>query len=277
MTLLAAIAALFAVQDDDVRPRELRELDGLRQEVELLRFFNDLKLTKEQCGKLLEVIGERRRKLQGAMEGASDAVEKVTKGLKEERDALLKGEKLDEEKMRDFHEAQGRLGEVYRAVHETTRGMAAEAKKILDKQQVDELTWLRRHDPPAQVRNWLSRALEQFRKMPEEAFEEGAGEAVLGFFERFPGLPEEDRAKEAERVWEDVVRKARDLSDEEFAKERRSLLNKAVTEGTLGEMAKRFRPEGRPGPGGPGGPDPESELGRFFLQPRVEKILKERK
>ena len=46
------IAALFVLIQEDDRPKELRELDSLRGEVETLRVLGEAKVTKEQAARI---------------------------------------------------------------------------------------------------------------------------------------------------------------------------------------------------------------------------------
>ncbi len=270
--MLALALFAFAVQDEDVRPKELKEFEALRQEVETLRMLNDLKLTKEQSAKLAGISEGVQEKLRELVKEREEALAAATEALKAQKDALLKGEKVDDEKMRAAGEAQQKIGEIFRSIGELSKKASDDAKEILSAAQIEELSWWTRHDPVGQVRRWTKEMMTRAREVPEEAMLEGIGGAVLEFMEHQRQIPEADREEEADRIYK-IIASARDLSDEEFEKKRPELLKKAVEEGKIGEMAKKM-----PGRGpGPRPPEMENPVGRFFLQPRVAKLLKERK
>ena len=258
------IAALFVLIQEDDRPKELRELDSLRGEVETLRVLGEAKVTKEQAEKLLDAIGEARKKVDEAVKGASDALESAKEALKEELEALKKGETLSDEKRRAQGESQGRIGEIFRAMEEAMKGLQEKVKSILDAGQLEELSWMTRHDPAGQVRQWAKHMMVHVREMPDEAVD-GMAEGVLDFFGRFRALPEESREEEAERVWK-IISEGRGLSAEEFEKKKGELLKKVTSEGKIAEMSKKMAR----------GPEMENMTGRFFLQSRVERALKAR-
>lgn len=263
---LRGVLAGFGAQDEDPRPKELRELDALRADVETLRVLDELKLTKEQREKLIAVLDAGRAKIDAAVKDSGDAIEKATKALREQRDAALKGETIPEERQREAGEAQRRLGEIYRTIEETGRSIMKEAKAVLDASQMEELSWVSRHDPAAQVRRWARQSLPRLREIPDEAFDEGGVEQIIQFVSRFPGIPEDAREDETVRI-HDIIVEARKMSAEEFAKKSGDLVKKIVSEGKMGEIAKRM----------PRPPEGDGQLGRFLMQPRVMRLLKERK
>jgi hypothetical protein len=247
------IALLIAIPQEDDRPKELRELESLRGEVETLRVLGEAKVTKEQAEKLLEAIADARKKIDESVKGASDALE-----------ALKKGETLSDDKRRAQGEAQGRIGEIFRAMEEATRGLQEKVKSILDAGQLEEFSWMTRHDPAGQLRQWSKHMMVRVREMPDEAVD-GMAEGILDFFSRFRGLPEESREEEAERVWK-IISESRSLAAEEFEKKKGELLKKVTSEGKIAEISKKM----------PRGPEMENMTGRFFLQSRVERALKAR-
>lgn len=270
--MIVALVLALLVQDEDVRPKELKEFEALRQEVETLRLLNDLKLTKEQSEKLAKISEDAQEKLSGLVKEREEALASATEALKAQKEALLKGEKVDDEKMRAAGEAQQKIGEIFRSIGELSKKAADDAKAILSAAQTEELTWWTRHDPVGQVRRWVKEMMARGREVPEEAMLEGIGGAVLEFMEHQRMIPEADREDEADRIYK-IIASARDLSAEEYDKQRPELLKKVVEEGKVGEMAKKM-----PGRGpGPRPPEMENPIGRFFLQPRVAKLLKEKK
>ena len=279
MTLITAFLMFFAVQDDDSRPKELREMESLRQDVETIRLLNDLKLSKEQKEKLVAAAEEAQKKIAEASKDAAEAIETVTKSLKEQKDAALKGEPIADEKLQSFHESQRKVQEIYRAIEEAGREASKKLKEILDADQQEELGWNTRHDPVSHMRRWAREVMKRSRDIPDEQFVEGVGNQVLDFFEHFNMIPEEAREAEADRVFK-IITEAHDLKAEDFAKQQGALLKKIVTEGKIGELAKKMRGPGGPGGGGPGmgpgGPD-QDPMGRWLTQPRVLRLLKEKK
>ncbi len=280
MTLITAVLMIAALaQGEDSRPKELRELEALRQDVETIRVINDLKLSKEQVEKLVAAVEAAQKTITDASKEASEAIDTVTKSLKEQRDAMLKGETIADEKLQSFHESQRKVQEIYKAMEEAGREAAKQLKEILTAEQLEELGWNTRHDPASHVRRWSKEVMKRSRDIPEEQFVEGVGGQVLEFFERFPMIPDEAREAEADRVFK-IITEAHDMNAEDFAKKQGDLLKKIVTEGKIGELAKKMRGPGGPGGGGPGmGPGgPEQDpMGRWIMQPRVLRLLKEKK
>jgi hypothetical protein len=264
--IIAALVLSLACQDDDFRPKELRELESLRQDVETLRVIDELKLTKEQREKLVAAIDAGRAKIDGAAKDAAEAIERITKATREQRDAMLKGEAFSDEKMRELGDAHERVGAIYRANDEASRALTKEARSILTAAQVDELGWVSRHDPVAQVRRWARQSLPRLRELPEEAFDQGGVEAIIQFVTHFPAIPEEQREDEAVRI-HDIVVEARKMDDKEFESKSADLVKKIISEGKIAEIGKRM----------PRPPEGDQPLGRFLLQPRVARLLKERK
>src|SRR5574337_1267023 len=103
--MLALALFAFAVQDEDVRPKELKDFEALRQ-------LNDLKLTKEQSAKLAKISDDAQEKLRELVKEREEALASATEALKAQKEALLKGEKVDDEKMRAAGEAQQKIGEI---------------------------------------------------------------------------------------------------------------------------------------------------------------------
>lgn len=109
MIWIATLALL--VQDDDVRPQALKDLDAARQELQMLQLLNEVDLKPEQIEKILECIDEAHKIMKTFAEDHRVLLDDISKALADAKSILEKGEPLSED-------ARQSLGELDRSIKE---------------------------------------------------------------------------------------------------------------------------------------------------------------
>jgi len=265
-----------AVQDEDIRPPELKQLEETREEVRILALFQQAKLTQEQAASLLEVVTKAAEALKElAAQYEAQLTEALTL-LKEAKETLAKGEDLSDDLRRRVEELQRNAGKTQQLVGQQLAPLVKEIKEILTAEQVTALTATSRPDAWGPLRKQLEDGLGQIRQLNDNQFDLNVPDLLEQqlekISERFGGMNNDDFEKEHARVME-ILREARKLNDDEFREKGPSLVNRILSEGKLGEFGKKL-PQAGGGGGGGGNEDPL--LGRLLFNPMTIRALKTR-
>jgi hypothetical protein len=274
MTMTALLSLLIAfgpLQDDDIRPEKVRELEELRGEVQALAKLNQAKVTKDQAQELLEVIEGARDLLEELVDSYEDELDQATALLKEHRDELAKGKTLSAESLGRLQSLQQQIAQGLQQIGAELAKTADDVKEILSEEQLLALA-VSGNDPWIQLRQKLNQGISQVRNLSEDEFEIAVPDAIEmqleEISERFGGLDDDEFIEEHDRIME-ILREARDLDDDEFDSEATKLVRKILNEGKLGEYGKKMTEQTLRRGGGL-----EQVVGKFLYSPLTIRALK---
>jgi len=278
IAVLAFASSLLALQDEDIRPPELKQLEEQREEVRILALFQQAKLTQEQASSLLDLISRAAESLKELAAQYQDALTEALDVLKKAKAALAKGEDLPEDLRRRVEELQRNAGKTQQSVAQQLAPLMEEVRKILTAEQIAVITAAPRADVWGPFRKQLEDGIGKIRQLSDNDFDLSVPDLLEQqlekISERFGGLNNEEFEKEHARIL-DILREARILNDDEFREKSSGLVNRILGEGKLGEFGKKAAPAG--GGGGGGGNASEGQaLGRFIFNPMTVRALKTR-
>ncbi|HLG42662.1 MAG TPA: hypothetical protein VI643_04795 [Planctomycetota bacterium] len=277
MAVLAFASSLLSIQDEDIRPPELKQLEEQREEVRILALFQAAKLTQEQAASLLDLVSKAAESLKELAAQYQDQLTEALEVLKEAKAALAKGEDLPEDLRRRVEELQRNAGKTQQTVAQQLAPLMEELRKILTAEQIVMITAAPRADVWGPFRKQLEDGIGQIRQLSDNDFDLSVPDLLEQqlekISERFGGMNNDEFEKEHTRIL-DILREARKLDDDEFRDKNTSLVNRILGEGKLGEFGKKAAPAG--GGGGGGNATENQGLGRFIFNPMTVRALKTR-
>jgi len=273
MILAMVMAAAMAQSGEDLRPKELAELDELRAEVRLLGLFSAMQLTKEQSKGLLECAKRARERADALVKENSDLIAEAKKALEAMKAALEKGETVTEEMKTEItrteRESQKRLQEAQADI----APIAKKAMELLDEKQLGILQRFdptgRRKDPLAQEKEKTRQGLLKVRDASQDDVLIGVDRVVSQFETKTGKLTDEEREAECERLLK-IIEKAQGMSEEELAKKVDGLVEEIFTQGRIGEAVAKA------GGAAAGGGQPVRAVAEVLFTPRAIRLLEKK-
>ncbi|MHC4606750.1 MAG: hypothetical protein ACYTAF_07410 [Planctomycetota bacterium] len=268
MLVLGAIVALAA---QDAQEDPWAEMEKNRREIDALTLINSLGLERDVLRQIAEIAGGAVEIILEGRDEVSEEIAEIVGLQKEVREALVKGEEPPAAALERIRELNEELQPVFRAEGEVRIEAGGEIRKLLSDDQVKFLRRRSGRGPSRQVRRMMEHMLRAAREVPDEAFDGMLPQRIREMVGRMMG-GEEGVDEEVERIM-GILQEARDMEEDEFAKERGKLLERITGEGKLAEALDRAGAGGGP----EGGDDPDARLAaETFVSPRMVALLKER-
>lgn len=265
-------ATTLALQDEDIRPRELKQLEELREEVRMLALFEQAKITPQQAASLLDIISRASHALKELTAQHQDLLADAKQCLNECRSLLAKGKPLSDELRRKSEMLQRSTSELLQALGRQFAPLLTEAGTVLSDEQVQALAAPARPDVWGPLRQQLEQGIRQIRTLSEDEFELHVPDLLDQHLARISDrfgvkLKPEDYQTENKRIME-LLREARTLDDDDLRIRSATIVSKILSEGRLGEFGRMAAAQLQPG-----GTDTEG-LGKLLFHPIAIRALK---
>lgn len=249
MITLIGLWMIPLIQDTGSWPEELREIDALRRELQMLQALQEAGVTEEQARDLLRAIDEHRTGLEAYVEENRDRIDEARRVMEEARDLLAAGKEIGGELQKRLDALRKGVGDLLTDEIKRRSGRLVEAARtILDQEQINTLLVRGRPGLFAAIGRGVRKGLESIRRLSDEQFELMAPAGIERLLERIAqqmgGLNDKEFSAEYDRIWA-ICEEIRALDDETFRSKADEYVRKILGEGKLGEYAKEAAGKGR--------------------------------